>query len=117
MSKQRANRVNFQCEFDSEKDSDVLEILSKLKTMFGYTNKQVIEFALKSNAGSKCEITVPQRVEKVLILMLGGTQRITTYSIEKQYIATYGKRVESKVVSNLISLYQTEIEAHNAKNQ
>lgn len=106
-------KVNFCAAIDADFDTT----LKALKETLGLSNnaeilKHLVGFyqqPFKSGLDTRqsCELAVKQQ--------LLSDKKITHYSIQIHFENTIGKRIKPQIVNEVLELYKSEIDTHNAK--
>lgn len=106
-------KVNFCAAIDSDFDAT----LKGLKDALGLSNNAEIlrhlvgfykqPFKSGLDTRQNCELAVKQQLLR--------DKKITHYSIQIHFENTIGKRVKPQIVNEVLELYKSEIDTHNAK--
>lgn len=105
---------NFQIQFNDVTDLQTVEMLKSLKDK-GMTNKQIFMFLTRPTQ-RKTEQTVLQKLESIVLEMLAlGTPKISSYTLEREYITRFGVSCKGQTRNEIIKMYEVEILEHNNK--
>ena len=63
----------------------------------------------------KSGLDTRQRTELAIKEQMSGNAKITSYSLQKYFEDTDGKRVKPQIINEVMELYKVEIDTHNAK--